>query len=69
MNLTFLLIGLGVIVLLIVGKVFAILTRIFLVIILIAAIAAGIFFYNQKQTSSMDKSGIEYAAFYLGRRN
>ncbi|MBO8430598.1 hypothetical protein IAC76_04360 [Spirochaetes bacterium] len=53
MDFTAILIGLGIIVaLIIIGKIFAILTRIFFIIILVAAIAIGAFFWfnNNKET-------------------
>lgn len=53
MDFTAILIGLGIIVaLIIIGKIFAILTRIFFIIILVAAIAIGAFFWfnNNKKT-------------------
>ena len=53
MDFTAILIGLGIIIaLVIIGKIFAILTRIFFIIILVAAIAVGAFFWfnNNKNT-------------------
>ena len=47
MDFTVLLIGLGIIVVLfIVGKIFAILTKIFFIILLVVAIAVGVFFWQ-----------------------
>lgn len=51
MDFTAIFIGLGIIILLfIVGKIFAILTRIFIIILLVAAVAVGIFFWNNNKT-------------------
>lgn len=55
MEFTTLLIGLGIIIVLfIVGKIFAILTKVLFVIILVAAIAVGIFFWqnNNKEVNT-----------------
>lgn len=47
MDFTTLLIGLGIVIaLFIIGKIFAILTKIFFIIVLVAAIAVGIFFWQ-----------------------
>ncbi len=57
MDFTAILIGLGIIILLfIVGKIFAILTRIFIIIILIAAIAVGIFFLQNNKKNEIPKA-------------
>ena len=63
MNFTVLLIGLGIIVVLfIVGKIFAILTKIFFIILLVVAIAVGVFFWqnNNKENSQKTSYSIEY---------
>ncbi len=68
MDFTFLLIGLGIIIVLfIIGKIFAILTKIFLIIILVAAIAVGFFFWqnNNKEINSQKTSYITSSLFYL----
>lgn len=55
MEFTTLLIGLGIIIVLfIVGKIFAILTKVLFIIILVAAIAVGIFFWqnNNKEVNT-----------------
>lgn len=60
MDFTVLLIGLCVIVVLfIIGKIFAILTKIFIIILLVAAIAVGFFFWqnNGKDNKLQNKSG------------
>jgi low affinity Fe/Cu permease len=63
MNITALLIGLGIIiVLVIVGKIFAFLSKIFLVILLIAAIALGVFFW---QNNSKDDNAPQTTGFVL----
>lgn len=68
MDFTFLLIGLGIIIVLfIIGKIFAILTKIFLIIILVAAIAVGFFFWqnNNKEINPQKTSYITSFLFYL----
>ena len=68
MDFTFLLIGLGIIIVLfIIGKIFAILTKIFLIIILVAAIAVGFFFWhnNNKEINPQKTSYITSSLFYL----
>ena len=63
MNFTVLLIGLGIIVVLfIVGKIFAILTKIFFIILLVVAIAVGVFFWqnNNKENSQKTSYSVEY---------
>ncbi len=63
MDFTVLLIGLGIIVVLfIVGKIFAILTKIFFIILLVVAIAVGVFFWqnNNKENSQKTSYSIEY---------
>ena len=63
MDFTVLLIGLGIIVVLfIVGKIFAILTKIFFIILLVAAIAVGFFFWqnSNKDNSQKTSYSIEY---------
>lgn len=64
MDFTAIFIGLGIIILLfIVGKIFAILTRIFIIILLVAAVAVGIFFWNNNKTEqSQNAYSIEYKA-------
>lgn len=61
MEFTTLLIGLGIIIVLfIVGKIFAILTKVLFIIILVAAIAVGIFFWlnNNKEVKNNQASYI-----------
>lgn len=68
MDFTFLLIGLGIIIVLfIIGKIFAILTKIFLIIIFVAAIAVGFFFWqnNNKEINPQKTSYITSSLFYL----
>lgn len=63
MDFTVLLIGLGIIVVLfIVGKIFAILTKIFFIILLVVAIAVGVFFWqnNNKENSQKTSYSVEY---------
>lgn len=63
MDFTVLLIGLGIIVVLfIVGKIFAILTKIFFIILLVVAIAVGVFFWqnNNKENSQKISYSVEY---------
>ena len=63
MDFTVLLIGLGMIVVLfIVGKIFAILTKIFFIILLVVAIAVGVFFWqnNNKENSQKTSYSVEY---------
>ena len=63
MDFTVLLIGLGIIVVLfIVGKIFAILTKIFFIILLVVAIAVGVFFWqnNNKENSQKTNYSVEY---------
>lgn len=58
MDFTTLLIGLGIIIaLFIIGKIFAILTKIFFIIILVAAIAVGIFFWQNNSGENLNKTG------------
>jgi uncharacterized SAM-binding protein YcdF (DUF218 family) len=53
MNITALLIGLGIIILLIVvGKIFAFLSKIFFIILIIAGIAVGIFFWQNNSDTN-----------------
>lgn len=53
MNFTAILIGLGIIIILfIVGRIFAILTKIFFVILLVLAIALGFFFWQNNNIDS-----------------
>jgi len=57
MDFTTLLIGLGIIIVLfIIGKIFAILTKVFVIILLVAAIAVGIFFW-QNNNGDSNKTG------------
>ena len=57
MDFTVLLIGLGVvIVLFIVGKIFAILTKVFFIILLVATIAVGIFFWQNNNKENTNKT-------------
>lgn len=68
MDFTYLLIGLGIIIVLfIIGKIFAILTKIFLIIILVAAIAIGFFFWqnSNKEIKLQKTSYITSSLFYL----
>ncbi len=63
MDFTVLLICLGIIVVLfIVGKIFAILTKIFFIILLVVAIAVGVFFWqnNNKENSQKTSYSVEY---------
>lgn len=63
MDFTVLLIGLGIIVVLfIVGKIFAILTKMFFIILLVVAIAVGVFFWqnNNKENSQKTSYSVEY---------
>ena len=63
MDFTVLLIGLGILVVLfIVGKIFAILTKIFFIILLVVAIAVGVFFWqnNNKENSQKTSYSVEY---------
>lgn len=60
MDFTVLLIGLGIIIVLfIVGKIFAILTKIFFVIVLVAALAVGFFIWqnNNKEEVPANQTG------------
>ncbi len=60
MDFTVLLIGLGIIIVLfIVGKIFAILTKIFFVILLVAALAVGFFIWqnNNKEEVHANQTG------------
>ena len=60
MDFTTLLIGLGVIIaLFIIGKIFAILTKIFFIIILVAAIAVGIFFWQNNNKDNVENIGYQ----------
>lgn len=57
MDFTVLLIGLGVvIVLFIIGKIFAILTKVFFIILLVVAIAVGIFFWQNNNKENTNKT-------------
>ena len=57
MDFTVLLIGLCVvIVLFIVGKIFAILTKVFFIILLVVAIAVGIFFWQNNSKENTNKT-------------
>lgn len=57
MDFTVLLIGLCVvIVLFIVGKIFAILTKVFFIILLVGAIAVGIFFWQNNNKENTNKT-------------
>ncbi len=63
MDFTVLLIGLGIIVVLfIVGKIFAILTKIFFIILLVVAIAVGVFFWQNNNKENLQKTSysVEY---------
>ncbi len=61
MDFSILLIGLGIVILLVViGKIFSILTKIFFIIILVIAIAVGFFFWqNNNKDASQKNSNIE----------
>lgn len=66
MDYTYLLIGLGIIIVLfIIGKIFAIITRIFIIILIVAAIAVGFFFWhnNNKEINSQKTSYITTSLF------
>ena len=57
MDFTVLLIGLGVVIVLcIVGKIFAILTKVFFIILLVVAIAVGIFFWQNNNNENTNKT-------------
>lgn len=57
MDFTVLLIGLCVVVVLfIVGKIFAILTKVFFIILLVGAIAVGIFFWQNNNKENTNKT-------------
>lgn len=57
MDFTVLLIALGIIIVLfIVGKIFAILTKVFFIILLVAAIAVGIFFWQNNNKENTNKT-------------
>ena len=58
MDFSVLLIGLGIIIVLfIVGKIFAILTKVFFIILLVAAIAVGFFFWQNNHKDNQPKTG------------
>ena len=62
MDFTVLLIALGIIIVLfIVGKIFAILTKVFFIILLVAAIAVGVFFWqnNNKENTNITSYCVE----------
>ncbi len=69
MNFSILLIALGIIIVLfIIGKIFAILTKIFFIILLVAALAVGFFIWqnNNKTINSQETSYImSTSSFYL----
>ena len=69
MNFSILLIALGIIIVLfIIGKIFAILTKIFFIILLVAALAVGFFIWqnNNKTINSQETSCImSTTSFYL----
>lgn len=57
MDFTVLLIALGIIIVLfIVGKIFAILTKVFFIILLVAAIAVGCFFWQNNNKENTNKT-------------
>lgn len=57
MDFTVLLIALGIIIVLfIVGKIFAILTKVFFIILLVAAIAVGFFFWQNSNKENTNKT-------------
>lgn len=57
MDFTVLLIALGIIIVLfIVGKIFAILTKVFFIILLVVAIAVGIFFWQNNNKENTNKT-------------
>lgn len=57
MDFTALLIALGIIIVLfIVGKIFAILTKVFFIILLVAAIAVGFFFWQNSNKENTNKT-------------
>lgn len=69
MDFTFLLIGLGVVIaLFIIGKIFAILTKILVVIFIVAALAVGFFIWqnNNKEINNQKTSSyVTTSLFYL----
>lgn len=68
MDFTYLLIGLGIIIaLFVIGKIFAILTRIFIIIVIVAAVAVGFFLWqnNNKENKPQKTSYITTSLFYL----
>lgn len=68
MDFTYLLIGLGIIIaLFVIGKIFAILTRIFIIIVIVAAVAVGFFLWqnNNKENKPQKTSYIATSLFYL----
>ncbi len=69
MDFTFLLIGLGVVIaLFIIGKIFAILTKILVVILIVVALAVGFFIWqnNNKEINSQKTSSyVTTSLFYL----
>lgn len=67
MNFSILLIALGIIIVLfIIGKIFAILTKIFFIILLVAALAVGFFIWqnNNKTINSQETSYIMSTTFF-----
>ena len=66
MEFTTLLIGLGIIIVLfIVGKIFAILTKVLFIIILVAAIAVGIFFWQNNNKEVKNNQAISLFVFIV----
>ncbi|CDE89766.1 TPA: hypothetical protein CPT81_01025 [Candidatus Gastranaerophilales bacterium HUM_20] len=66
MEFTTLLIGLGIIIVLfIVGKIFAILTKVLFIIILVAAIAVGIFFWQNNNKEVKNNQASYISSVYL----
>ncbi len=66
MEFTTLLIGLGIIIVLfIVGKIFAILTKVLFIIILVAAIAVGIFFWQKNNKEVKNNQASYISSVYL----
>lgn len=66
MEFTTLLIGLGIIIVLfIVGKIFAIFTKVLFIIILVAAIAVGIFFWQNNNKEVKNNQASYISSVYL----
>lgn len=62
MDFTYLLIGLGIIIaLFVIGKIFAILTRIFIIIVIVAAVAVGFFLWQNNVNMKINTKQIDFA--------